>query len=143
MQTKLIKNSVICMGKCSLAASALNLSTYLLNIFGIVIVLYNLVAYIVLGTPVYYLLRKKALAIQVIAIWLIVNVVSVSGLTYFLLKPPSEPGGHCVSPFVFILPATSVIAGLLSVFPIIYFCRKAKKKMENDPEIETFQDTND
>jgi hypothetical protein len=44
---------------------------------------------------------------------------------------------------VFILPATSVIAGLLSVFPIIYFCRKAKKKMENDQEMETFQDTND
>ena len=140
---KQILDSIMCMTKCSVAASALNLTTWLFGIMGLFIVFFNLVAYIVLGTPVYYLLRKKALAIQVIAIWLIVNIVSVSGITYFLLKPPSEPGGHCVSPFVFILPATFVIAGLLSIFPIRHFCRKAKKKMEIDREIETFQDTND
>ena len=123
-----ILDSIMCMVKCSLAASALNISTYLLNIFGIILVLYNMVAYIVLGTPIYYLLRKTKQDIQAIAVWLIVNVVSVSALTYFLLKPPSEPGPHCLSPFVFVIPVTSILAGLLSVFPIVYFCRKTRKK---------------
>ena len=126
-----ILDSIWCMVKCSLAASALNISTYLLNIFGIILVLYNLVAYIVLGTPIYYLLRKTKQDIQAIAVWLIVNVVSISALTYFLLKPPSEPGPHCLSPFVFVIPVTSILAGLLSVFPIVYFCRKTRKKMDN------------
>ena len=126
---KQIPDGIMCMVKCSLAASALNFSTYLLTIFGLVLVLYNMVAYIVLGTPIYYLLRKTMLAIQVIAIWLIVNVVSVSALTYFLLKPPSEPGPHCGSPFIIILPLTSILAGLFSLFPIWHFCRKAKEKM--------------
>lgn len=124
-----ILDSVWCMVKCSIAASALNISTYLLNIFGIILVLYNLVAYIVLGTPIYYLLRKTNQDIQAIAVWLIVNVVSISGLTYYLLKPPSEPGPHCLSPFVFVIPVTSILAGLLSVFPTVYFCRKTRKKM--------------
>lgn len=126
---KQILDSIWCMVKCSLATSALNISTYLLNIFGIILVLYNMVAYIVLGTPIYYLLRKTKQDIQAIAVWLIVNVVSVSALTYFLLKPPSEPGPHCLSPFVFVIPVTSILAGLLSVFPTVYFCRKTRKKM--------------
>lgn len=129
---KQILDSIWCMVKCSLAASALNISTYLLNIFGIILVLYNLVAYIVLGTPIYYLLRKTNQDIQAIAVWLIVNVVSISGLTYYLLKPPSEPGPHCLSPFVFVIPVTSILAGLLSVFPTVYFCRKTRKKMPTE-----------
>ena len=128
MQTKLIKSSIICMGKCSLATSALNLSTYLLNIFGIVIVLYNLVAYIVLGTPVYYFLRKKTLEIQTLAVWLTVNIISISTITCFFLMPSGEPGPHCISPFVLILPVAFILAGLLSVFPIVYFCRKTRRK---------------
>ena len=126
---KQIPDGIMCMVKCSLAASALNICTYLLNIFGIIIVLYNMVAYVVLGTPIYYLLRKTMFAIQVIAIWLIVNGASIIALTYFLLKPPSEPGPHCGLPFELFIPETSMLAGVLSIFPIWHFCRKAKEKM--------------
>ena len=124
-----ILDSVWCMVKCSIAATALNPGAWFFFILAPFIFLFNLVAYIVLGTPVCYLLRKTKQDIQAIAVWLIVNVVSVSALTYFLLKPPSEPGPHCASSFILILPVTSILAGLLSVFPIVYFCRKTRKKM--------------
>jgi hypothetical protein len=117
------------MTKCSVAASALNLTTWLFGIMGLYIVLFNLVAYIVLGTPVYYFLRKKTLEIQTLAVWLTVNIISISTITCFFLMPSGEPGPHCISPFVLILPVAFILAGLLSVFPIVYFCRKTRKKM--------------
>lgn len=132
MQTKLLKNSILCMVKCSLAATALNISTWVFFILAPYIILFNLVAYIVLGTPVYYWLRNRALAIQVIAIWLTVNVISITGLTYHLLNPSSEPGPQCLSPLVFVIPITFIIAGLFSIIPIRYFIRKDKEKMKKD-----------
>lgn len=126
---KQILDSIWCMVKCSLAASALNLCTWFFGIMGLYIVLFNLVAYIVLGTPVYYFLRKKTSTIQTLAVWLTVNIIPITAITYLLLMPSGEAGPHCVSPFVLILPVAFILAGLLSVFPIVYFCRKTRKKM--------------
>ena len=131
MQTKLIKNNILCMVKCSVAATALNPSAWFFLILAPFIFLFNLVAYIVLGTPVCYLLRKTTVIVQAIAVWLIVNIISIPILTHFLFNPSSEPGPQCLSPLVFVLPITFIIAGLLSVFPIVYFCRKTRKKMDN------------
>ena len=126
---KQILDSIWCMTKCSVAASALNLTTWLFGIMGLYIVLFNLVAYIVLGTPVYYFLRKKTLEIQTLAVWLTVNIISISTITCFFLMPSGEPGPHCISPLVFVLPITFIIAGLFSIIPIRYFIRKDKEKM--------------
>ena len=95
------------------------------------------------GTPVYYFLRKKTLEIQTLAVWLTVNIISISTITCFFLMPSGEPGPHCISPFVLILPVAFILAGILSIFPIRHFCRKAKKKMEFDREIERSLETND
>ena len=129
MQRKLIWNYILCMVKCSIAATALNLSSLFFFILAPFIFLFNLVAYIVLGTPVCYLLRKTTVNIQAIAVWLTVNVISIPVLTHFLFNPSSEPGPQCLSPLVLVLPITFIIAGLISIFPIRYFIRKDKEKM--------------
>jgi len=126
-----ILDSIWCMVKCSIAATALNPGAWFFFILAPFIFLFNLVAYIVLGTPVCYLLRKTTVIVQAIAVWLIVNIISIPILTHFLFNPSSEPGPQCLSPLVFVLPITFIIAGLLSVFPIVYFCRKTRKKMDN------------
>lgn len=129
MQTKLIKNNILCMVKCSIAATALNPGAWFFFILAPFIFLFNLVAYIVLGTPVCYLLRKTTVIVQAIAVWLIVNIISIPILTHFLFNPSSEPGPQCLSPLVFVLPITFIIAGLFSIIPIRYFIRKDKEKM--------------
>ena len=129
MQRKLIWNYILCMVKCSIAATALNLSAWFFFILAPFIILFNLVAYIVLGTPVCYLLRRATITIQAIVVWLIVNIISIPVLTHFLFNPSSEPGPQCLSPLVFVLPITFIIAGLLSIIPIRYFIRKDKEKM--------------
>ena len=132
MRKKIIMNNILCMVKCSLAASAMNLCTWLIFILAPFIILFNLVAYIVLGTPVCYLLRKATATIQAIVVWLTVNIISIPILTYYLFNPSSEPGPQCLSPLVFVLPVTFFIAGLFSIIPIRYFIRKDKEKMQND-----------
>lgn len=129
MQTKIIKNNIRCMVKCSIAATALNPGAWFFLILAPFIFLFNLVAYIVLGTPVCYLLRKTTVIVQAIAVWLIVNIISIPILTHFLFNPSSEPGPQCLSPLVFVFPITFMIAGLFSIIPIRYFIRKDKEKM--------------
>lgn len=117
------------MVKCSVAATALNPGAWFFLILAPFIFLFNLVAYIVLGTPVFYLLRKTTVIVQAIAVWLIVNIISIPILTHFLFNPSSEPGPQCLSPLVFVLPITFIIAGFFSIIPIRYFLRKDKEKM--------------
>ena len=74
----------MCMLKCSFAATVLNPGTFLAFIMAPFLFLYFVVAYIVMGTPLFYLLRKKTWGIHIIAAWLIINVILTSVLTYLL-----------------------------------------------------------
>ena len=124
IKDKEITRKAVCMATCSLGASALNLGTWFLGVLGLIIVLYNLLVYVIVGTPVYYLLRNVSWQLQTFAVWISVNAVSIAVLLYYFLEPSDEPGAHCVSPFVFLIPVVYVITGILSVIPIGYFCRK-------------------
>ena len=127
---RLIKESILCMVKCSIGATLLNLATWVFGM-GLYIILYNLLAYILLGTPVFYICRKKSWKIQTIAVWGIVNTVSLVVLIYILLKPANDPGPHCLSPLVLFLPIVFLFTGILSIIPVGYFCRKAQEKIKS------------
>lgn len=134
MEIKPIKDSVMCMLKCSVAATALNPGSYLLGIFVIEAIMFNVMNYIVLGTPVYYLLRNKSWMSQTIAVWFAANIILFILVGSWINSPDS---------FITILLGPFIIASILSIFPIGYLCRKAKEEMEFDKEIERLLETND
>lgn len=125
---KPILDSILCMAKCSLWTTFMNLSIIVV-IFIPFIALYNLLCYIILGTPIHYLLRKQEWMFQTIMVWLIVNTVSII-IMWHLLMPSGGEGPMCISPFSIILPATSALASFLSIIPIGFMCRKARQKTE-------------
>ena len=114
---------IMCMLKCSFAATVLNPGTFLAFIMAPLLFLYFVVAYIVVGTPLYYLLRKKTWGIHIIAAWLIINVILTSVLTYLLFIIETGPKG-------IICPATFIITGILSIISVIYLCRKTNEEMD-------------
>lgn len=114
---------IMCMLKCSFAATVLNPGTFLAFIMAPLLFLYFVVAYIVVGTPLYYLLRKKTWGIHIIAAWLIINVILTSALTYLLFIIETGPKG-------IICPATFIITGILSIISVIYLCRKTNEEMD-------------
>ena len=114
---------IMCMLKCSFAATVLNPGTFLAFIMAPLLFLYFVVAYIVLGTPLFYLLRKKSWGIHIIAAWLIINVILTSVLTYILFIIETGPKG-------IICPATFIITGILSIISVIYLCRKTNEEMD-------------
>lgn len=114
---------IMCMLKCSFAATVLNPGTFLAFIMAPLLFLYFVVAYIVVGTPLYYLLRKKTWGIHIIAAWLIINVILTSVLTYILFIIETGPKG-------IICPATFIITGILSIISVIYLCRKTNEEMD-------------
>ncbi len=114
---------IMCMLKCSFAATVLNPGTFLAFIMAPLLFLYFVVAYIVVGTPLYYLLRKKTWGIHIIAAWLIINVILTSALTYILFIVETGPKG-------IICPATFIITGILSIISVIYLCRKTNEEMD-------------
>ena len=118
-----ILDIILCMLKCSLAATVLNPGTFLAFIMAPLLFLYFVVAYIVVGTPLYYLLRKKTWGIHIIAAWLIINVILTSVLTYLLFIIETGPKG-------IICPATFIITGILSIISVIYLCRKTNEEMD-------------
>ena len=113
----------MCMLKCSFAATVLNPGTFLAFIMAPLLFLYFVVAYIVVGTPLFYLLRKKTWGIHIIAAWLIINVILTSALTYLLFIIETGPKG-------IICPATFIITGILSIISVIYLCRKTNEEMD-------------
>lgn len=128
---KPILDSILCMTKCSFWATLMNLSIIIIIMIPFIL-LYNLLCYVIIGTPVHYLLRKQSWEFQAILVWLTVNVISLAVMFHFLLTPP-EPEGQgpmCFSPLSVILPITSALAGLLSIIPIGILCRKARKKTD-------------
>ena len=131
---KQILDSIMCMAKCSVAATALNPGSYLLVDYVIMAILYNAVVYIALGTPVYYLLRNKSWIIQTIAVCFTANVIMI---IFFSITLNSS------NPFKSIILVPFAIAGVLSIFPIGYLCHKTKMEMEYDQEIERIQGTDD
>ena len=114
---------IMCMLKCSFAATVLNPGTFLAFIMAPLLFLYFVVAYIVVGTPLYYLLRKKTWGIHIIAAWLIINVILTSVLTYLLFIIETGPKG-------IICPATFIITGILSIISVIYLFRKTNEEMD-------------
>ena len=114
---------IMCMLKCSFAATVLNPGTFLAFIMAPLLFLYFVVAYIVVGTSLYYLLRKKTWGIHIIAAWLIINVILTSALTYLLFIIETGPKG-------IICPATFIITGILSIISVIYLCRKTNEEMD-------------
>lgn len=114
---------IMCMLKCSFAATVLNPGTFLAFIMAPLLFLYFVVAYIVVGTPLFYLLRKKTWGIHIIAAWLIINVILTSALTYLLFIIETGPKG-------IICPATFIITGILSIISVIYLCRKTNEEMD-------------
>lgn len=134
MNKKHILDSIMCMAKCSVAATALNPGSYLLGSFVIIAILYNSIAYIVLGTPVYYLLRNKSWIIQTIAVWFTANIILIILVILTL---------NSSNPFTYIIIAPFIIAGILSILPIGYLCHKTKEEMEFDQEIERILEKND
>lgn len=114
---------IMCMLKCSFAATVLNPGTFLAFIMAPLLFLYFVVAYIVVGTPLYYLLRKKTWGIHIIAAWLIINVILTSVLTYLLFIIETGPKG-------IICPAAFIITGILSIISVIYLCRKTNEEMD-------------
>lgn len=120
---KQITEIIMCMLKCSFAATVLNPGTFLAFIMAPFLFLYFVVAYIVMGTPLFYLLRKKTWGIHIIAAWLIINVILTSVLTYILFIIETGPKG-------IICPATFIITGILSIISVIYLCRKTNEEMD-------------
>ncbi len=120
---KQITEIIMCMLKCSFAATVLNPGTFLAFIMAPFLFLYFVVAYIVLGTPLFYLLKKKTWGIHIIAAWLIINVILTSVLTYLLFIIETGPKG-------IICPATFIITGILSIISVIYLCRKTNEEMD-------------
>ena len=120
---KQITEIIMCMLKCSFAATVLNPGTFLAFIMTPFLFLYFVVAYIVMGTPLFYLLRKKTWGIHIIAAWLIINVILTSVLTYLLFIIETGPKG-------IICPATFIITGILSIISVIYLCRKTNEEMD-------------
>ena len=120
---KEITEIIMCMLKCSFAATVLNPSTFLAFIMVPFLFLYFVVAYIVMGTPLFYLLRKKTWGIHIIAAWLIINVILTSVLTYILFIIETGPKG-------IICPATFIITDILSIISVIYLCRKTNEEMD-------------
>ena len=120
---KEITEIIMCMLKCSFAAIVLNPGTFLTFIMAPFLFLYFVVAYIVMGTPLFYLLRKKTWGIHIIAAWLIINVILTSVLTYILFIIETGPKG-------IICPATFIITDILSIISVIYLCRKTNEEMD-------------
>ncbi len=127
---KPIMDSIWCMTKCSLCTTFMNLSMFFV-IFSPMIALCNLLCYIILGTPIHYLLRKQEWMFQTIMVWLIVNTVSIIIMCHLIMPPTEGEGPMCISPIVIILPVTSVLASFLSIIPIGFLCRKARKKTDD------------
>ena len=120
---KEITEIIMCMLECSFAATVLNPGTFLAFIMTPFLFLYFVVAYIIMGTPLFYLLRKKSWGIHIIAAWLIINVILTSVLTYLLFIIETGPKG-------IICPATFIITGILSIISVIYLCRKTNEEMD-------------
>lgn len=120
---KQITEIIMCMLKCSFAATVLNPGTFLAFIMAPFLFLYFVVAYIIMGTPLFYLLRKKSWGIHIMAAWLIINVILTSVLTYLLFIIETGPKG-------IICPATFIITGILSIISVIYLCRKTNEEMD-------------
>jgi len=120
---KEITEIIMCMLKCSFAATVLNPGTFLAFIMAPFLFLYFVVVYIIMGTPLFYLLRKKSWGIHIIAAWLIINVILTSVLTYLLFIIETGPKG-------IICPTTFIITGILSIISVIYLCRKTNEEMD-------------
>lgn len=90
-----------------------------------------MIPYLVIGSAVWYSLRKRAWSVQTMAICLSVNIVILSVILLFVYKTmmSSDNGPKCLSPVVFIIPVASVVGSLLSVFSISYFCIHFHQKL--------------
>lgn len=84
-----------------------------------------LVPYLVIGSAVWFSLRKMAWLVQAMLICLSVNIVILSAILLFVNKTmmPSASGPKCLSPLVLIIPVASVVGSLLSAVPISYYCK--------------------
>ena len=62
-----------------------------------------MIPYLVIGSAVWYSLRKRAWSVQTMAICLSVNIVILSVILLFVYKTmmPSDNGPKCLSPVVF------------------------------------------
>lgn len=130
VEKELFKKYLKWMFGCSIAVMLLNPACLFLFPFSVIFYVFYLIPYVVVGTPVWYLLRDRAWMLQTLAIWLSSNAVLVPLFFFlwdFLMKPEGE-GAHCISPFAFILPLLYLVSGLLSVIPIGYCCRRFKKQ---------------
>lgn len=84
-----------------------------------------LVPYLVIGSAIWYWLRKKPWPMQTLLIWFSVNIVILSVILLFshMTMIPSGNGPKCLSPLVLIIPVVSVVGSLLSTIPISYYCK--------------------
>ena len=96
VEKELFKKYLKWMFGCSIAVMLLNPACLFLFPFSVIFYVFYLIPYVVVGTPVWYLLRDRAWMLQTLAIWLSSNAVLVPLFFFlwdFLMKPEGE-GAH-------------------------------------------------